>query len=252
MSSGFPKAWYSIGLKGVRDHPPTYGKFSYEELPPLPNESLDESFAWLSSREPVQELGNHFLDLYPDVLAELCGDAEVLHLEIPDAFVEFMHSAELSQRVYSATGCFFELGHHLVQVPWTSGWLLRFLADCQGCLYWYLFLKPGDGHCVVVGSHRYGGDPAISPELAKQLFGPDSDWDHEDPPERSHLICECAPSFVEFIYRFCLENELWSALTRTGGPTNPVQAEYVSHYTHGRQLDAGDRGQGEGPCSTSP
>lgn len=235
MSPSFPKAWYSIGLQGVRDHPPTYGKFSYEGLPPLPDESLDESFAWLGSREPVRKLDPHFLDLYPEVVARLDEEARVLHLDIPDAFVEFMHSPELSQRVYSATGCFFELGDRLVKVPWASGWLLRFLADSQGCLYWYLFMKPGDGHCVVASNQRYGGDPTISLEVAERFFGPDSDWDREDPPEKSDLICECAPSFVEFLYRFCLENELWDALRRTGGPMNPVQAQYVSHYTQSRR-----------------
>jgi hypothetical protein len=99
----FPKAWYSVALKGYRDHPEpfrTYSPFPYESLPPVPEGSLDGSFKWLPPLAEAWEGDwNRFQREYPAVLARLAQEATALHLTIPQSFVKFVRSAELPRRV---------------------------------------------------------------------------------------------------------------------------------------------------------
>ncbi len=56
MALQFPQAWFSVALKGYRDHPEpyrTYSPFSYESLPPLPAPVFDGSFSWLPRKQEL-------------------------------------------------------------------------------------------------------------------------------------------------------------------------------------------------------
>ena len=57
-------------------------------------------------------------------------------------------------------------------------------------------MKAQDSHRIVVSDNHYGGYPTINREFAERFFGPESEWDREEPPDKSHMICDCAPSFV--------------------------------------------------------
>lgn len=233
MTVPFPKAWYSIALEGYRDHPEpsrTYSPFSYDTLPPLPKHAFDGTFRWLPRLAEVERDDRSlFRESAPGVLARLVREATALELTVPEPFVTFMGSAKLPRRVRSITGCSLDLAERVVPVPWVSGGLVRFLADSQGCLYWYLFLEGGGGHGIVVTEQYYGGDPTIDRDFMESFFGPGSDWDREEPPSPSHEIWCCAPDFESFVYRFWIENEIWLALSESGRPVNAIQRRYVNH-----------------------
>jgi hypothetical protein len=232
MAMSFPEAWLSVALKGYRDHPKpyrAYSPFTFGSLPPLPEASFDSSFSWLPRTHDVVPTGkSRFEWAYPAVLERIAKESERLQITIPESFKTFMLSVDFPNRIRSATGCAFDLAERLVYVPWEAGYLLRFLADSQGCLFWYLFLKQRGGHCVVVTAKCYGGDPTADREFMEAHLGPD--WNREDPPKESDRIRMCAPSFESFVYRFWIENEIWYALNETGGPINDEQKRYLRHY----------------------
>jgi len=45
------------------------------------------------------------------------------------------------------------------------------------------------------------------------------------------FVC-CAPSFSDFLYRFWIENEIWSAVEQEANrrPLNALELAYVEHY----------------------
>jgi hypothetical protein len=92
---------------------------------------------------------------------------------------------------------------------------VRFLADSQGCLFWYLYV-PGTaiGHAVVASAKFYGT--------------PEEDWEQED-LENDELDF-VAESFESFLWRFWVENEIWYSVYYDKTPL-PEQARlYLSDY----------------------
>jgi hypothetical protein len=88
--------------------------------------------------------------------------------------------------------------------PIFVGYLVRFLADSQGCIFWYLYMtSDGGDHAVVASPGFYG----------TELEG----WQDEKPnPDE---IVFSAGSFEEFLCRFWLENEIrFSAYEKTTLP----------------------------------
>jgi hypothetical protein len=114
---------------------------------------------------------------------------------LPTEFVEFFSSPDLQHRIRSCTDCFLDLAPAFVSSPVADGFLLRFLADSQGCLFWYLYLLPGSpNHCVVASPNLYGADES-------------EQW-QEGPPDPDQIIF-CEESIERFLCRFWLENEIW-------------------------------------------
>jgi hypothetical protein len=53
-------------------------------------------------------------------------------------------------RVRSNTDCFLDVCSEPIRSQVGDGWLVRFLADSQGRIFWYLYLTPdGSDHAVV-------------------------------------------------------------------------------------------------------
>jgi hypothetical protein len=58
----------------------------------------------------------------------------------------------------------------------------------------------------------------------------------ELPPDVLELYADtagyeiCADTFLEFIWRFWIENEIWFKLSLEKQPLTPAQADYVKHY----------------------
>jgi hypothetical protein len=216
----FPAAWLSIELEGYRDHPElaTYSSFSYEKLPSLSTELFRGNFEWLKESEP-QESGDEAADLSSQV-DRLLKTALQMHLVLPDEFVRFMKSLDLPNRIRSGTDCFFDLSSEIVASPANEGgYLIRFLSDSQGCLFWYLYLTETGEHCIVVSDKLFGSEGELLHD----------DEEIEDSGEESY-ICFCAQSFEEFIYRFWIENEVWFALSYDDEPLTQEQENYVAHY----------------------
>ncbi|MCI0663193.1 MAG: hypothetical protein L0220_19170 [Acidobacteria bacterium] len=99
-------------------------------------------------------------------------------------------------RIRSTTDCYLDLCPEAIQSPIGGGYLIRFLADSQGCLFWYLYLTAdGSDHAVVASVGFYGTEA--------------EEW-QEEPPDPSEIAFS-AESFEAFMCRFWLENEIWFA-----------------------------------------
>jgi hypothetical protein len=183
-----------------------------DSLPPVPFE-LRGDLDWLAA-QPAHERWTIHGNATTELL-ELLGRCRRAGVALPPAFTRFMSSSTLQDRVRSSTACFLDLAQAPVPFPEGGGHLVRFLADQQGCLYWYLYVT-GDGadHAVVCSADFY--------DVA----------DGEAPPDDPERISFCAESFEAFLCRFWLENEVWFATTGET-PMPDVGAEYIELYGAG-------------------
>ncbi|MEU8662036.1 hypothetical protein [Actinoplanes philippinensis] len=209
----FPASWWGTGMAsaGVAARPDvgTYGKYSFAELPPLPF-ALSGDFGWLREQEAHDQWAINDDGGTEQELPLLRSACEAAGLALPDSFVRFMSDPHLQQRVRSSTACYLDLDVGPAPSPTGKGHLVRFLADQQGCLFWYLYLtEDGSGHAVVctVDLYEHGGEPA------------------GDPDE----IEFCAESFEAFVCRYWLENEIFFA-GDDEDELPAVAADYLSLY----------------------
>lgn len=217
--SPFPCHWWGLGLEDAglgdaRSDLSTCGRCRFERLPALPFD-LRGDFAWLRSAPIQQEnIGQDLEATNPDCLRRLQDAASRGGVSLPAPFTTFLTSKALWSRVRSNTLCHLSVCPDLVPSPIGSGFLVRFLADSQGCLFWYLHLsRDGSDHAVVSSPCFYGA--------------PDEAWDDE--PADASGIAFCAESFEEFMGRFWLENEIWFAC-HGKTPLTDAAREYVASY----------------------
>ncbi len=200
--------WWPFGLEaaGVFD-----GAVEGPVFPPIPRE-LTGDLAWLAGRptpgewsigtEPVAEL---------PALEAACAR---LGLTLPAVFTDFLRSPLLQSKIRSGAGSFVDVGEAPVRAPGAPGHLIRFLADQQGCAYWYLHVT-AESHAVVLAEDLYD-DPED---------GGDADDDNDDGVD----IELCGESFEAFLYRLWLENEIWFA-AEEGDPMPDDAEEYIRRY----------------------
>lgn len=144
-------------------------------------------------------------------LPELEAACDRLGLTLPAVFLDFLRSPQLQSKIHSCTACFVDVGPEPVKAPGADGYLIRFLADQQGCVYWYLYVTATDH--AVVSSVDFYGDPE------------DGDDEGDDEGE----IEFCGESIEAFLYRFWLENEIWFAADE-GDPLPNDAEEYIRRY----------------------
>ena len=221
--SPFPCFWWGIGLENVglgqvRPDIGTYGRYDFDRLPPIPFEMRDD-FDWFASapEHGEQSIGEEKAATNAEAIPRLLEASARLGVKLPAAFVRFMGSPALHQRVRSNTDCFLDLCPEPIRSPIGSGYLIRFLADSQGCIFWYLYLAPdGSDHAVVSSPGFYGTE-------AEQ-------WE-EDPPDPPAIVY-AAESFEAFICRFWLENEIWFAEWQKT-PMPAIGRDYIKRYRSG-------------------
>ena len=189
-----PEFWGEDGLHA------TYTLIPYGDLPDLDRSRLDGSFAWLPALpEDDTALGFEDTSVSPaDKVARLAQEAADRGVSFPASFVSFLTSPEIHARLPTCTACYLDLADKIIGAPGDAdGFLLRFMNDQQCCLLWYLYLRPGGEHGVVVAT----------PE-----------WDEETKGETLEDMVRltepllCAPTFEDFVFRFWLENIIWFSL----------------------------------------
>lgn len=212
--SPFAAGWFGQGLGNVRPRCGTYGRYSYQSLPPLPFD-LRGDFAWLRNQSLHKaNIASEKAVENANVLTLVLQDAARHGSVIPPEFVEFFRSHNLQHRVRSCTDCFLDLSPIIVPSPVADGFLLRFLADSQGCIFWYLFQRPGGTeHCVVASPDFYGSE--------------EEQW--QDSPADPDQIIFCEESFERFLCRFWLENEIWYC-NHEKRPLFAEAREYLEYY----------------------
>jgi hypothetical protein len=213
--SPFPRGWWGTSLGDVRPEAFTYHRTPHELLPRLPIE-LTGSLDWLAkARRHEGNIGRERASGNEMAIRSLSRSADGRGLRLPDPFVRFLKSADLQSRVRSNTDCFLDVCPALGESPIGGGFLARFLADSQGCVFWYLYLtRDGTDHAVVASTDFHGT--------------PSEEEDRREQPHPAGLVFAEA-SFEAFLCRFWLENEIWFAGHR-GTPIPEAGAEYLRRY----------------------
>ncbi|HEV2457525.1 MAG TPA: hypothetical protein VGS80_04105 [Ktedonobacterales bacterium] len=236
----FERGWWSFDLSTYRPCDSTYCLFDSDRLPPLP--PLDDTLSWLGplpdaedqQMEPRTRAPGRPIDAQ-DALQLVVGEAEQLGLTLPESFLRLMSSRALQQHIPSCTACEFELAYGFLPCPSSpGGYILEFLHDQQYCVVWYLYLTSGGEQCVLAStSDLYAADDEEQGEDA-DLEALDEDEERDEPADPEALartIRVCAPSFTAFIYRFWLENVLWSKLYHDDKtPLTLAEQSYLDHY----------------------
>lgn len=217
--SPFPCHWWGTGLEiaglgGVRPDIATYGRYEFERLPKLPFE-LRGDFSWLlSSPAQLHHIGKERAVDNAHAIKNLRASATNLGLVLPQPFMKFMETTSLQERVRSNTDCFLDLCPELVSLPGADGYLARFLADSQACVFWYLYLtSDASDHAVVSTPMFYGAES--------------EQW--QDQTRDDAEIVFSAESFETFICRFWLENEIWFAAYENR-PLTAAGRAYIESY----------------------
>jgi hypothetical protein len=207
-------------LPGVRPHGAryaTYSAFDWRRLPPVPG-GVTADYLWLSS-SPVHarsslarpsDAASRDLADWRDLAGQAAG------VQIPVEFSRVVRDPMLRRHLRSATDCYFDLGDRVVEVP--GGRLVHFLSDSQWVRHWLLFVGAGD-QAVVTTYYPAGFE--LTPEDREAY-----------PGEPVYEIC--AGTFLEFLWRFWIENEIWFALAGKDHPLTPGQQDYVNHYRAAR------------------
>jgi hypothetical protein len=196
---------------------PPYGCYDFAHLPPLPYR-FSESLDWLTKAQPhSRNIGEQRSKENVEAFAELQSICEIKSIRLPAAFTKLLSTPSLQQRIRSNTDCFLDLCPNVVPSSVGHGYLIRFLADSQGCIFWYTYLtEDGLDHAVVSSPDFYG----IEAER----------WnDSEADPS---AIVFCAESFESFLCRFWLENEIWFAEYEKT-PLPEVGWTYIERYKRG-------------------
>ena len=219
QDSPFSSGWWgtslaNVGLEDSRPDVGTYGRYDFSQLPPLPF-PMSGTLDWLE-RAPSHEeaIGKEKEHEIPKAILNLQKACDAAHLSLPPAFKKFMETSSLHDRVRSNTDCFLDLCPVPVLSPLGNGYLIRFLADSQGCVFWYLYLTAdGTDHAVVSTPGFYGTN--------------EEEW-QEEKPDPTEIVFS-AESFEAFLCRFWLENEIWFAeYENTSMPD--VGTTYIEKY----------------------
>jgi hypothetical protein len=215
--SPFPPGWMGTDLPGGRACDGTYCYFEYDSLPPVDESLFRGQFQWLPPLAPdLQTIVEIHRQTPPDKLKtqldRLITTAGQMGLTLPAPFLAFMGNPERRDQIPSCTACYFDLPDRIVKSPLgEEAYLIRFLNDQQGVLFWYLYLTPQGQEAVLVSNLFYDEDVSGFPIESVR-----------------RATAFCAPSFEAFLYRFWLENSLWFGLD--GGTLADVHQRYLAHY----------------------
>lgn len=221
-SDRLPRTWFTSGHGALWGCDSTYCSVPYELLPDVSDVSAD--FAWLddfpddfwgySTLASDDNNIGHF-----DQVVDLAHDH---HLTLPAEFVRFMSNHALQAKVPTCTACYLELSNALISLPWDEpSYAIRFMNDSQCCVLWYLILKR-DMPAKVVASPYF---------FDREIF--DAMNDEEEPMDYRDVFANafvCAQSFLEFIYRFWVENAIWFS-QRDNRQLSRRESDYVRHIT---------------------
>jgi hypothetical protein len=210
-----PWVWMGPDLPGVRPAPGrhrTYFDFAYASLPAMPSD-LEPGWGWLKT--------------LPRAPNPLDAGAETTVLDrfveagitLPPEMLAFYTDRDLHAHITSITGCWTDFGAFDVG---GGDWLVLFLRDSQDVLFWMVHVPRGGGHRVLVcGPDDLGAwyDEGLEADRIGRL------------PLSQRDFRVCAGSFREFVYRFAVENALWTSLTAKPQRTlTALERDYVARH----------------------
>lgn len=207
-----PTGWYATSIGGYRPCQGTYSLYPAESLPPLPSEEFSGGYSWLTDAPKPPHGGMRGGDRSAHVAT--------LRLDLPQSFVDFVSRPDLNGAVPSCTACYWDLSQTPTASPAGDGaHVVRFLNDQQGCLFWYLYLRPDGSHAVICAPTYYDA--------------PDEDEGRASQAEPLGGAVLVADDFESFVYRFWVENLAWYEVEmdrREFSGLSPRVRAYVGHY----------------------
>ena len=216
----FSSGWWGVsldkvGLEKERPDVGTYGLYDHSNLPPL-SVPLDGSFSWLRDAPKHDfHIGIERRKENERSLSQLVSACRNQNVGLPHSFVEFLSVPELQACVRSCTDCFIDLAVSPVPSPTGKGSLIRFLADSQGCVFWYIFIPSDSNDHAIVSSSNF--------------YDPEDTSEHPGAVNSQEGIVFAEESFEGFICRFWIENELWFS-DYDGTPISEICRRYVAAY----------------------
>jgi hypothetical protein len=232
--SALPHRWVHIQLPGYRQLPEhhTYESSRLADLPPIPIK-LDNECEWLRSHGQVHAYGGldqYERDIQPSSVENL---AQLAQIELPRSFRLFMTDPDLQSRVRSCTDCYLDPGERIVEtIGAIPGHLIHFLSDSQSIAHWYLHILRSGDVAVLKSSDLYG----LEIEHSDWILNPSCRLERVD--LRGLEFVYCAPTFLDFLYRLWIENEIWFAvMAKPCHPLSNLEADYVRHYASRKPLD---------------
>jgi hypothetical protein len=224
--SELPRIWPSVELPGYREHPTdyaTYSGFAFDELPPI-GRTLDDDLGWLVSEPAV---GASLVEVNDDAARPATNEQLGLLLAgetvtLPPSFSTFIESTEPRRRIRSCTDCYLDLADFAVPVS-GGGTLIHFLSDSQWVFHWLLYAGSDSSEAVVVTDVPLGFEEGSNSETVHVFEA------------QAGGAAVCAESFLTFIFRFWIENEMWFKLTDPGSEPRLTdeQRRYAEHYSQG-------------------
>ena len=230
--NALPRTWWFPALPGLREAGDgTYNRFDLAAQPTIPVDA-GSGFAWL---EDVGGLHNNSADMEWSIdkaergarsrKFDLEGLAAFAHVAaiLPESVRIFAGHPHLQQRIRSATACYLDLGDFPVRAGDLDGYLIHLMSDQQWCRHWLLYVDGVGCEAVLTTVLPIGFD-----------LHDDERWRIPDPiPLDGSIELEvCAESFMEFIHRFWVENELHFRLRHNGSLTGRLAA-YAARLTVG-------------------
>jgi hypothetical protein len=215
--ASLPRVWWFPQISGFFGECPTYVRHALDDQPRVPN--LDDRLSWLEAEAEKPTWSIDRGDDRQQTRALTPAGLEIVSkgLPLPSSLLFFARHHELQRRVRSATACYLDLADFpALTSAEGGGYLIHLLSDQQWCRHWMLYLDIAGNEAVVTSTEPIGFDlpddyPALPPVL---------------PISSATLNLEvCADSFVEFLYRFWIENEISFAL----GESPPFTAEIASY-----------------------
>jgi hypothetical protein len=223
--SPFRAQWWSTDLGTARPCDSTYCAFPYETLPPLDKSLFRDEFQWLP---PLKDETNKTMaahrrkreETLKSRLDALTVQAWQFGLTLPPAFLKFMGSSQLQDRVPSCTACYFDLPKNITKSTVGDGYFIRFLNDQQDVFFWFLYVDGSGEHCVVNSEMKFDAEEELNAWAG----------DHRIDELTLRFTTFSAPSFESFLHRYWLENLIWFALNEGDGSLTDTQRAYVDHY----------------------
>jgi hypothetical protein len=218
------RVWFTSGSSDLWNCDGTYCGIPGHMLPKL--EGIGRDFAWLD--ETPRDGFSCTLDSTENKIGNLVAlvrAAPSFNLELPPEFIDFMANDRLHRKVPTCTACFLELSDTFIPVPGAEGaYVLRFMNDSQGCVMWYLLFHGSKPPRVLASPWFFEPD----------IFAILADGEDEEEVKYADILDHaviCADSFLEFIYRFWVENAIWFAEYGDRHPLSPREAAYKAHIT---------------------
>lgn len=201
-----------VDLEDIHEIDATYGGFSVENMPFIPEKYKNPDFSWLSP-EQAQKVK---IDPKWEKKFNECVSSLPLHLQdkVDPALRFFMTRPLLHSFIPSCTACYFDLLDKVIPFEkiGQKGYLLQFYRDQQDCVLWYYYINEQEESCIIASTfpvHKYDISTVDDEALKNNVF-------------------YTSPDFLTFIYFTWVENLTWFSMEE--GSEDDFQQEAVQEF----------------------